>query len=197
MPRKPPRDVGVPDLSRKLQTSFYRRDTIIVARALIGKLLVHRDDGIERVGEIVETEAYLGPHDAASHTSRGMTTRNAHMFGPTGRAYVYLVYGMHHCLNIVTGQDGDGAAVLIRAVRPICNCVGRTTGPGLLAKSMDINLRFNGHDLQSSDLFIASPTSRRTIAITAARRIGVDYAGSWSKRLLRFYMRGSPFTSRT
>jgi DNA-3-methyladenine glycosylase len=192
----PVRDVGERGHFRKLKTSFYSRDTIIVARALLGKLVVHRDGDVERVGEIVETEAYLGPHDAASHTSRGRTKRNAVMFGPVGHAYVYLVYGLHHCLNVVTGREGDGAAVLIRSLRPIQNCGGRTSGPGLLCRAMRIDLEFNGHDLQSNDLFIASPETSRKVTIATARRIGVDYAANWSKRLLRYYERGSPFVSR-
>jgi DNA-3-methyladenine glycosylase len=191
-----PMHPGSVDQAAKVPTSFFQRDAIIVARDLIGKLLVHRDGEVERVGEIVETEAYLGTHDAASHSARGLTKRNACMFGPVGRAYVYLVYGLHHCMNVVTGSEGTGAAVLIRALRPINNCDGKTTGPGLLCKSMRIDLKCNGHDLQSSDLFIASPEARRTIAIVAARRIGVDYAGRWSKRLLRYYERGNPFISR-
>ena len=106
---------------RKLGPAFYRRDAATVARDLLGKYLVHVVRGVARVGRIVEVEAYLGPHDRASHSSRGLTPRTRVMFGPAGHAYVYLIYGVHHCLNVVTGRTGAGAAVLLRAVEPVRN----------------------------------------------------------------------------
>ena len=103
-----------------LTRDFYNRDTIQVARALLGKLLVHRQGNVERTGKIVEVEAYLGPHDLAAHTSKGITPRTRVMFGPPGHAYVYMIYGMHHCMNVVTEADGTGAAVLL--LRPGADC---------------------------------------------------------------------------
>jgi DNA-3-methyladenine glycosylase len=149
------------------------------------------------IGKIVETEAYLGPYDLASHTSKGKTKRNGVMFGPIGHAYVYLIYGMHHCLNVVTGKKGDGAAVLIRAVEPIENGKGKTSGPGLLCRAFHITLRQNGRDLFGSDFFIGRSTSAQDkITIVTRPRVGVDYAKRWAKRKLRFYIKGNPFVSK-
>ena len=188
---------------RKLPRSFYGRDTIEVAHDLLGKHLVHRVAGRERVGRIVEVEAYLGPHDLAAHSARGLTKRTRVMFGPPGHAYVYLIYGMHWCMNCVTQAEGLASAVLLRAVEPVMNIDGRTQGPALLCKAMGIDGRVNGHDLLSDELFIRRPGSSRTggaargpILIVKRPRIGVDYAGHWARRLLRFYVKGSPFVSR-
>lgn len=175
---------------RKLARAFYDRDTIIVARELLGKLLVHGD----RVGRIVETEAYLGAHDLAAHSARGLTRRNAPMFGPPGHAYVYLIYGMYCCMNVVTEREGHAAAVLLRALEPVHGITGKTSGPGLLCRAMEIDRRLNGQDLLSADFFIADgPAPQRIIK---RPRIGVDYAGHWARRHLRFYIAGNPYVSR-
>ena len=181
---------------RKLPRGFYDRDTIVVARELLGKYLVRRRGGVDRVGRIVEVEAYLGPHDRASHSSRGLTERTRIMFGHPGHAYVYMIYGMHECMNVVTEKDGQAAAVLLRALEPVANVEGRTQGPALLCKSMGIDRRLNGHDLLSDDFYIAEGPAPAKVAIVRRRRIGVEYAGPWSRRLLRFYVRGNPFVSR-
>lgn len=181
---------------RTLPRAFYDRDTVAVARDLLGKRLVHLSDGVERIGRIVEVEAYLGPHDLASHSSRGLTARTRIMFGPPGHAYVYLVYGMHCCMNVVTECDGHASAVLIRAVEPIRNIEGSTRGPGLLCKAMRIDRRLNGHDLTGGDFFIADPPDAGTPRIVKRPRVGVDYAGRWARRHLRFYIRGNPFVSK-
>jgi len=181
---------------RKLPREFYDRDTIAVARDLLGKCLVHRADGVARVGRIVEAEAYLGPHDLAAHSARGLTPRTRVMFGPPGHAYVYLIYGMHFCMNVVTQAEGKASAVLLRAVEPVDNVEGRTQGPGLLCKAMRIDRRLNGHDLLSTDFYVADDGAAERIAIVRRPRIGVDYAGHWAKRLLRFYIRGNPYVSR-
>src|SRR4030067_1541446 len=97
---------------RKLPRAFYDRDTIAVARDLLGKYLVHKARGVERVGRIVEVEAYLGPHDLAAHSARGLTERTKVMFGPPGHAYVYLTDGMNHCMNVVPEREGHTPAVL-------------------------------------------------------------------------------------
>jgi len=181
---------------RRLTRGFYERDTIQVAHELLGKLIVHVQDREEHVARIVEVEAYLGPHDRAAHSSKGRTPRTEVMFGPPGHAYVYLVYGMHHCMNVVTGPDGIAAAVLLRAAEPVRNILQRTTGPGLLCRALGIDRRQNGHDLLSDDLFIAAPTHPEIFRITKRPRIGVDYAGHWSRRLLRFYIKGNAFVSK-
>jgi len=183
-------------LSKALPRAFYDRDTVTVARELLGKHLVHVSRGVERIGRIVEVEAYLGPHDLASHSSRGLTNRTRIMFGPPGHAYVYLVYGIHWCMNVVTEREGHASAVLLRAVEPVKNVAGSPRGPGRLCKAMHIGRRLNGHDLVSEDLFIADPLGAGMPGIVTRPRIGVDYAGSWARRHLRFYIRGNPFVSK-
>ena len=186
----------------KLPRSFYDRDTIVVAQELLGMHLVHVVAGVERVGRIVEVEAYLGPHDLAAHSAKGLTKRTRVMFGPPGRAYVYLIYGMHWCVNVVTQAEGHASAVLLRALEPVKNIEGRTQGPALLCKAMGIDGRLNGHDLLSKDLYVCRPgrrgaaTIRDPITIVRRPRIGVDYARHWARRLLRFYIRGNGFVSR-
>ena len=180
---------------KPLSRSFYARDTETVAKELLGKFLVHRNGGRVRIGRIVEAEAYLGPHDAASHSSRGVTPRNRVMFGPPGHAYVYLIYGIHHCMNVVTEQEGHGAAVLLRALEPVAGIDGRTSGPGLLCREMGIDRRLNGCDLCGEALSITEGDGRPFAAVRRPR-IGVAYAGIWAKRRLRFYIQGSPHISR-
>lgn len=180
----------------KLPRAFYDRDAITVARDLLGKCLIRHVAGIERIGRIVEVEAYLGPHDLAAHSAKGLTPRTRVMFGPAGHAYVYLIYGIYHCMNVVTEREGKASAVLLRALEPVRNVEGRTQGPGLLCRAMDIDRRFNGHDLLSEDFYIVDDGSRRRIAIVRRPRIGVDYAGHWARRLLRFYIAGNDFVSR-
>lgn len=181
---------------KKLSREFYARDTQIVARELLGKWLVRRTDGSERIGKIVEVEAYLGEHDLAAHSSKGRTERTQTMFGPPGHAYVYFIYGMHHCMNVVTEPDGHAAAVLLRAIEPVQNITGKTSGPALLCRAMTIDRRLNGHDLLSDDLFLAAPETAEKLAIVKCPRVGVDYAKHWAKRLLRFYIKDNPFVSR-
>ncbi len=181
---------------QRLERGFYDRDPIVVARELLGKRLVHASDGIEQVGRIVEVEAYLGPHDLAAHSARGRTRRTEVMFGPPGHAYVYLIYGMYSCMNVVTQPEGVASAVLLRAVEPVKNIQERTQGPGLLCKAMRIDRRLNGHDLLSDDFFIVDPVRAERFNIVKRPRIGVDYAGRWARRLLRFYIQDNPFVSK-
>ena len=183
-------------MKSKLPRAFYDRDTIDVAQALLGKYLVHNIGGLERVGRIVEVEAYLGPHDLAAHSAKGLTPRTRVMFGPPGHAYVYLIYGIYHCMNIVTQAEGIASAVLLRGLEPVRNVEGRTAGPGLLCNAMKIDRRLNGHDLLSDDFYVRDDASRRKLAIVRRPRIGVDYAGRWARRLLRFYIRGNAYVSR-
>ena len=161
---------------QKLPRTFYDRDTILVAHELLGKWLVHHSGGIERVGKIVEVEAYLGEHDLAAHSSKGLTERTKIMFGPPGHAYVYLIYGVHHCMNVVTECAGHASAVLLRAVEPVKNLAGKTNGPGLLCRAMKI--------------------AAEKFSIVKRPRIGVDYAKHWAKRRHRFYIKDNPFVSR-
>ncbi|HEX7654426.1 MAG TPA: DNA-3-methyladenine glycosylase [Verrucomicrobiae bacterium] len=179
-----------------LPRAFYNRDTTLVAQELLGQWLVHRYAGGMAIGRIVETEAYLGPHDRASHSARGLTERTRIMFGPPGHAYVYLIYGIHHCMNVVTEPVGHGSAVLLRAVEPVAGITTLTHGPGLLARAMHIDRRQNGHDLLSPDFFITPPATLESRRIIRRPRIGVDYAGAWARRCLRFYLAGSPCISR-
>ncbi|HKW31061.1 MAG TPA: DNA-3-methyladenine glycosylase [Verrucomicrobiae bacterium] len=181
---------------QKLPRWFYDRDTTIVARELLGKLLVRVERGRERIGRIVEVEAYLGPHDLAAHSARGLTERTRVMFGPPGHAYVYFIYGMYHCLNVVTERAGHASAVLLRALEPVKNLDGRTSGPGLLCRAIHVDRRLNGHDLLSDDFFIATPPKAEPFTLVKRPRIGVDYARHWARRHLRFYIKGNPFVSR-
>ncbi len=118
------------------------------------------------------------------------------MFGPPGYAYVYLIYGMHHCMNVVTEPEGHGAAVLIRALEPVAGLNDRTQGPGLLTRAMGITRDFDGHDLLSDNFFVAHRTADTPVVIRARPRIGVDYAGQWARRLLRFYVAGNAYVSK-
>ena len=163
---------------------------------MLGKHLVHVTGGIERRARIVEVEAYVGAHDLASHSSKGVTPRTSVMYGPPGHAYVYLIYGMHHCMNVVTEPEGNGAAVLLRAVEPVAGVDGNTRGPGLLCRALGIDKHLNGHDLLSGDFYIAEPPSAERIAIVTRPRIGVAYAGEWAEAPLRFYIEGNPWISK-
>ncbi|MEK8022454.1 MAG: DNA-3-methyladenine glycosylase [Candidatus Hydrogenedentota bacterium] len=180
----------------KLPREFYNRKTKSVARELLGKWLVHRVNGTDIIGRIVETEAYLGRNDLASHSSKGMTPRTAVMFGPPGHAYVYMIYGMYYCMNVVTEPEGIGAAVLLRALEPVKNLDGKTSGPGLLCRSMGIDRSLNRHDLLRDNFYIVEPEHRERIRIVSRPRIGVGYAGEWARKPLRFYIEGNRFISR-
>jgi len=181
---------------RKLPRDFYDRDAVILAQALIGKLLVHHDGDDARIGRIVEVEAYLGPGDLAAHTARGPTPRTRAMFGPPGHAYVYLVYGMHHCMNVVAGPEGSGTAVLLRALEPVTALPCATNGPGRLCKALGISLAHYGRDLCGDSLYLADDGLGHGYDIARSPRIGVDYAGEWAAKPLRFYANGHPCVSR-
>jgi len=168
-----------------LPASFYARPTLRVAKSLLGKYLVRETAASLRVGRIIEVEAYVGPHDRASHASRGRTKRTEVMFGRPGLAYVYLIYGMYHCLNVVTERVEFPAAVLIRAVE---DGAALLDGPGRVCRSFKIDRDFNYHDLTSGNaLWIEDRGDRiRRTRIGAFSRIGVDYAGSWAAKPWRF-----------
>lgn len=181
---------------KKITRDFYARDTEIVAKELLGKYFIHSTPEQERIARIVEVEAYVGRHDLASHSAKGMTPRTTVMFGPPGYAYVYLIYGLYHCLNVVTETEGVGAAVLIRALEPIKNITARTQGPGLLCQALAIDRRWNGYDLLSDNFYIASSDHEEIINIVSKPRIGVHYAKEWADKLLRFYIQDNPFVSK-
>jgi DNA-3-methyladenine glycosylase len=180
-----------------LPATFYDRDAESVARDLLGKLLVRRIGDSVRIGRIVETEAYMGPHDLAAHSSRGRTARTEVMFGPPGFAYVYLIYGMHHCLNVVTGPGSLASAVLLRALEPVLNLEALASGPGRLCRALEIDRGLNGHNLASGELIVTEPAEPAApFEIVARPRVGVDYAGEWAERALRFSIVGNRYVSR-
>ncbi|NRD53563.1 DNA-3-methyladenine glycosylase [Corallococcus sp. AB030] len=181
-----------------LPLSFYARPTLEVARDLLGTLLVV--DGVRgrRVGRIVEVEAYLGEHDLACHSSKGRTPRTEVMFGPAGRSYVYLIYGMHHCFNVVTDAPGVAAAVLVRGVEPVEGIPPgeRTDGPGKLCRVMGLNLNHNGLTLDSEGLYLSLGTPVPDVRVERGPRIGVEYAGAWAAEPFRLWDRDSGHVSR-
>ncbi|MDI6719694.1 MAG: DNA-3-methyladenine glycosylase [Methanomicrobiales archaeon] len=193
-----------------LQQAFYEQDTVGVAKQLLGCYLVHLEGERTAIGRIVETEAYL-EKDPAAHSYRGMTRRNSVMFGPVGHAYVYLIYGLHTCINAVSGREGAGEAVLIRALEPLegvawmqqrrgvekipllCN------GPGKLTEALGISLACNGIPLYEGPIQIwgrdSLPIHRMAEMppIVQTTRIGITKA---AERPLRFYLAGNRFVSR-
>lgn len=181
----------------KLPHTFYDRDVLTLAHDLLGKLLIHQLPDDTRIGRIVEVEAYLGPQDLAAHTSKGRTPRTRAMFGPPGHVYVYLVYGMHHCMNVVAGPEGSGTAVLLRALEPVSNNLPcATNGPGRLCKALGVTLEHYGQDLCSDDLYLADDGAAGDFEIVSAPRIGVDYAQDWADKPLRFYIQGNRHISK-
>jgi DNA-3-methyladenine glycosylase len=171
---------------RKIGHSFFQRDAAKLARDLIGTILVRRIRGKEYRARIVETEAYVGPLDLASHSSKGRTKRTEVLFGPPGHAYVYLIYGMYEMFNIVAYRADSGQAVLIRAAEPLGNWKVDLSGPGKLARGLKISRSENGLDLTGEALFLLHDPGYRP-RIGRTRRIGVDYAKEWKYALLRFF----------
>lgn len=194
--------------AQRLSRTFFNRPTLRVARDLLGKFLVRRIGRKIIVAMITETEAYCGPNDLASHASRGRTPRTEVMFGPPGHAYVYLIYGMYHCLNVVTERENYPAAVLIRGVSlqwPIdsekpkpstlktVNCKLETylAGPGKLCRSFQINRDLNKEDLTTSkNLWLEDREIKlRPDQIKHATRIGINYARQYKNKLWRFCLK--------
>lgn len=179
-----------------LPRTFYERPTEEVARNLLGKVLLRDDGGKRLAGRIVEVEAYLGVHDLACHSARGKTSRTEVMFGPGGRAYVYMIYGMYHCLNVVTEPEGSPCAVLIRALEPLGDLPGSVSGPGRLCRTLSIDRSLTGHDLSQSPLTLLNiPSLPPLFRISRSPRIGVGYAGEWADKPLRFFIDGNPWVS--
>lgn len=178
-----------------LDRSYFSRPTLEVARSLIGKFLV-RDNGQGQVaGKIIEVEAYIGAEDKACHASKGRTQRTDVLFGPAGVAYVYLIYGMYHCLNVVTEIENFPAAVLIRAIE----IEGRLIdGPGRLCRELGIDRTLNRQDLTNGESLWLEDRNHPVspMAIGAFPRIGVDYAGLWAQKLWRFRLQTAKEASR-
>jgi len=195
-----------------LPLSFYRRDAATVARELLGCYLLRRVGSRSLVVRIVETEAYLGARDRASHAWRGRrTARTAHLFQAGGVAYVYLIYGMYHCLNVVTGSADDGSAVLVRAAEPVVGGeemarlrgLGRTVrpgdiagGPGKLCQALAIDLALNGERFDRGDLTLREGETVPPEALAMGPRVGIAYAGEAADWALRFAVAGDPHVSR-
>lgn len=196
-----------------LPQNFFARDVTEVALTLLGKVLYCENERGFFAGEIVETEAYLGEIDLASHASKGRTSRTEIMFGPPGNAYVYMIYGMYFCLNAVCEKNGHAAAVLIRALMPLIlqneNLNETTTqwqgkklnkilnGPGKLCREFGIDLRYQGVKFsKNSGLYIRDHRDIPASKIVTTSRIGVDYAKEWKDKPLRFYINNSNFVSK-
>lgn len=200
----------------KLNREFYNRDTLVVAQELLGKILVREIDGIRISGEIVETEAYIGPIDKAAHSYNGRRTpRTEAMYGKYGFAYVYFIYGMHYCFNVVTREEGMPEAVLIRAIEPLegkdkisdirfkkyYECLTKsqkknlTNGPAKLCSALRIDKNLNREDLCGDRLYIEEGLNEK-FRIKSSKRIGIDYAEEAKDYLWRFYIENSEYVSR-
>jgi DNA-3-methyladenine glycosylase len=175
-----------------LQREFYARPTLLVARDMLGKCLVHVVDGVRRSGRIVETEAYIGPEDRASHARVGNKGRASVMYGPPGFAYIYLIYGLHHCFNAVTEREGYPGAVLVRALE----AEDRASGPALVCRALRIDRSCNGLDLvAASELFMEDAPPVADTNVRVGPRVGVAYAAEWAANPWRFWVADSPHVS--
>jgi len=182
---------------RRLNNDYFQLNTVDLARDLLGKVLVHETEQGILVGRIVETEAYLSIGDCACHASRGKTARNAAMFGRAGTAYVYLIYGLYYCFNVVTQKEGVGEAILIRALEPLqgLDIMAKqrgtdnkrllTSGPGRLCQAMNIGTAQNGTDLCTGSLYLANSDTITLKKILTSERIGISSATGLP---LRFYL---------
>ena len=182
-------------MRRILSYTYFNRPTLTVARSLLGKYLVRENGNGTVAGMIIEVEAYVGPRDLACHASKGRTTRTDVLFGAPGIAYVYLIYGMYHCLNVVTERVDFPAAVLIRAIEIDG---GLIDGPGRLCREMQIDRSLNRWDMTTGERlwFEDRAVAIRNSDIGAFARIGVDYAGEWARKLWRFRLNGSESKTR-
>lgn len=200
---------------KKLTREFYHRESLLVAQELLGKILVHERNGRRVSARIVETEAYMGVEDKAAHSYGGRRTARVEvMYGPPGISYVFLIYGMHNCFNVVTAEEGNPQAVLIRAVEPMegldlmaqnrfqktdeqlnkREIIGLTNGPGKLCKALSIDKGFNGEDLCGSKLYIEEGPSDE-LCIISAKRVGIDYAEEAKDYPWRFYLKDNLYVS--
>jgi DNA-3-methyladenine glycosylase len=179
----------------RLGREFFSRSALELGPRLPGLVMSRRLGGVLRRARLVEVEAYLGPKDLASHSSKGRTARTEVMFGPPGRAYVYFIYGMHWMFNIVAGVEGEAHALLVRAAEPLDGWDADLTGPAKLAKAFRIGRAENRMDLVRGE--IAFHTDARWISrVVRSKRINVDYARHWKERLLRFVDVRNPVAAR-
>lgn len=188
-----------------LPYSFYQKDTISVAKGLLGKIMVFEDGPNRVAGMVVETEAYLGAEDPSCHSARGRSKRNEVMFGPSGHAYIYLIYGIYLCFNVTSGPDDRPEAVLLRAVEPLEGI--RTmeknrgqedihnlcSGPGKLVQAMGIDFSLNGTSVVEGPVRFFEEPEPRLFNIVETTRIGISKAADWP---LRFYIEGNRFISK-
>ncbi|KNF09986.1 putative 3-methyladenine DNA glycosylase [Gottschalkia purinilytica] len=203
-------------MNSKLDRKFYNRDTIEVAKDLLGKLLVYQVDNKKLIGKIVETEAYMGPIDKAAHSYGGKRTPRVEvMYGKPGVAYIYLIYGMYNCFNVVTREEGRPEAVLVRALEPVegldemalnrfkkpYNELNKkqiknlTNGPGKLCMAFNIDRSLNKEDLCENKIFIKKQEFEEKFDIIHSKRIGIDYAEEAKDYLWRFYIKGNEYVS--
>ncbi|PJI09038.1 MULTISPECIES: DNA-3-methyladenine glycosylase [Clostridium] len=199
----------------KLMREFYSRDTIAVAKELLGKILVHEINGVKTSGKIVETEAYRGIKDKGAHAYGGRRTpRNEALYGPAGYSYVYFIYGLYYCMNVVAMKEGIPEGVLIRAIEPVSGIEtmserrfkkpyselnkyqlkNLTNGPSKLCSAMDIAREQNSMDLLGDELYIEDGDSG-AFEIIEAKRVGIDYAEEAKDYLWRFYIKGNKYVS--
>ena len=200
--------ISAPAIGPAAARTWFDRPAEAVARDLLGARLVHAAADAVVGGRIVEVEAYAGPEDLAAHSSRGRTARNAVMFGLPGHLYVYLVYGLHHCLNIVTGPGDKPEAVLIRALAigggaDLARArrgdrspeIRLASGPGNVGQALGVDRSLNGADLLAGPVRV-EPRTGPVPAIRIGTRIGVAYAGEWAARPMRFWIADDPHVSR-
>lgn len=184
-------------LGARLPRSFYARPTLVVARDLLGRVLVYDGPHGRRAARLVEVEAYLGERDPASHAYRGPTPRTAVMFGRPGAAYVYFIYGNHHCMNVVAHAPGVAGAVLLRGAEPLEGFArdARLAGPGLIGRAFALTTADTGRDLVTSPLHLRAGEPVEARHVVRAARIGIAASTTSAKRW-RFYVRGSNGVSR-
>jgi len=183
---------------KRLPAKFYHQNTFKIAEELLGKFIIRKIGKRALIGKIVESEAYYGPNDLASHASRGKTARTKIMFDQAGTAYIYLIYGMYYCFNIVTEAKDFPAAILIRAAEPI-NLSKKANGPGKFCRAFKIDKNLNGENLITSKklYLVENPNEKiKKSQIKKAKRIGVDYAGKYKNKLWRFYLKNNQFVSK-
>src|SRR4051812_31538483 len=177
------------DWNARLETAFFERPALKVARDLLGQILVKRGRDGFRAGRIVETEAYVGAHDLACHAAKGRTARTEVLFGPPGRAYVYLIYGMYDCFNVVTEPEGVAAAVLVRGLEPLegISLGVKTDGPGKLCRALKITRALNREDLRGKRLYLTPSAKVSDAEVERGPRIGVEYSGVWADQPYRLW----------
>ncbi len=192
----------------RLDRSFYLKDTLQVAKELLGKYLVHDSDEGTTIGRIVETEAYRGTEDPASHTFEGKRTdRTEVQYRAGGYAYVYVIYGMYHCFNVVTGEKDEPKSVFVRALEPVegedlmkerrglKDLSELTNGPGKLCMAMGIDKKYTGKNLCGDELYIVEAFQEESFEVRSGKRINIDYAGEAKEWPWRFYIEGNKYVS--